>query len=100
MTLGQGDVGGFLTFLNEDPSPVSVRSLRRTTVFEIGRRELQSLAEEHPSLAFKLLLALLGDTARRLDALLDRVAVTGAWVGDLERHLRALPLLGGAEETR
>ena len=100
MTLGQGDVGGFLTFLNEDPSPVSVRSLRRTTVFEIGRRELQGLAEERPSLAFKLLLVLLRDTARRLDALLDREAVTAAWVSDLERHLRALPLLRGETETR
>ena len=100
MTLGQGDVGGFLTFLNEDPSPVSVRSLRRTTVFEIGRRELQGLAETHPSLAFRLLLVLLGDTARRIDGLLDRVAATSAWALDLERHLRTLPLLGGETEIR
>ncbi len=100
LTLRPGDVGGFLTFLNEDPSPVSVRSLRRTTVFEIGRRELQGFAETHPSLAFRLLLVLLGDTARRLDGLLDRVAATSAWALELERHLRALPLLGGEAEIR
>jgi CRP-like cAMP-binding protein len=100
MTLGPGDVGGFLTFLNEAPSPVSVRSLGRTTVFEIGRRELQGLAADSPSLAVKLLLVLLGDTARRLDALLDRLADTSAWALDLERHLRALPLFRGDAETR
>jgi CRP-like cAMP-binding protein len=99
LTLRPGDVGGFLTFLNEEPSPVSVRSLGRTTVFEVGRRELQGLAADHPSLAVKLLLALLGDTARRLDALLVRVADTSAWALDLERHLRALPLLRGDREA-
>jgi hypothetical protein len=31
---------------------------------------------------------------------LDRVADTAAWVSDLERHLRALPLLRGEAETR
>jgi CRP-like cAMP-binding protein len=100
LTLRPGDVGGFLTFLNEDPSPVSVRSRRRTTVFEIGRRELQGLAETHPSLAFRLLLVLLGDTARRIDALLLQAAATSAWALDLERHLRTLPLLGGEAEAR
>jgi len=99
LTLRPGDVGGFLTFLNEEPSPVSVRSLGRTTVFEIGRRELQGLATDHPSLAIRLLLVLLGDTARRIDALLGRVADTSAWALDLERHLRALPLLHGDTET-
>jgi CRP-like cAMP-binding protein len=99
LTLRPGDVGGFLTFLNEEPSPVSVRSLGRTTVFEVGRRELQGLAVDHPSLAIKLLLALLGDTARRLDALLGRVADTSAWALDLERHLRALPLLREDDEA-
>lgn len=95
MTLWPGDVGGFLTFLNDDPSPVSVRSAGRTSVFEIGRREMQALGAEEASLAVKLLRTLLGSTATRLEALLDRVAATSAWALDLERHLRALPLLPG-----
>lgn len=99
LRLRPGGVGGFLTFLNEEPSPVSVRSLGRTTVFEIGRRELQELVTDHPSLAAKLLLVLLADTARRLDALLAQVADTSAWALDLERHLRALPLLSGDTEA-
>lgn len=98
MTLRPGDVGGFLTFLNDDPSPVSVRSAGRTSVFEIGRREMQALGAEEASLAVKLLRTLLGSTARRLEALLDRVAATSAWALDLERHLRALPLLPGETE--
>lgn len=93
MTLEAGDVGGFLTFLNEDPSPVSVRSVGRTTVFEISRRELQALSDEHAPLAIKLMRTLMGDTARRLGAILDRVAATSAWALDLDRHLRGLPLL-------
>ena len=32
VVLRPGDVGGFLTFLNDDPSPVSVRSVGRTIV--------------------------------------------------------------------
>ena len=99
MTLRPGDVGGFLTFLNEEPSPVSVRSVGRTTVFEIGRRELQSLGATEGPLAVKLFHALLGHTARRLETLLDRVAATSAWVLDLERHLRALPLLPGESQS-
>jgi CRP-like cAMP-binding protein len=98
MTLRPGDVGGFLTFLNDDPSPVSVRSAGRTSVLEIGRREMQALGAEEASLAVKLLRTLLGSTARRLEALLDRVAATSAWALDLERHLRALPLLPGETE--
>jgi CRP-like cAMP-binding protein len=93
MVLRPGDVGGFLTFLNEDPSPVSVRSVDRTTVFEIGRRELQFLGSEQASLAVKLLRVVVRDTARRLDAILDRVAATSAWTLDLERHLHLFPLL-------
>ena len=92
MTLRPGNVGGFLTFLNEDPSPVSVRSAGRTTVFEIGRRELQSLAAENPSLAVKLFRVVMGDASRHLKVMLDRVAATSAWALDLDRHLRALPL--------
>jgi len=95
MILRPGDVGGFLTFLNDDPSPVSVRSAGRTSVFEIGRREMQALGAEEASLAVKVLRTLLESTARRLEALLDRVAATSAWALDLERHLRALPLLPG-----
>jgi CRP-like cAMP-binding protein len=98
MTLQAGEVGGFLTFLNEDPSPVSVRSAGRTTVFEIGRRELQDLSDEHASLAIKLLRTLMGDTAKRLGAILDRVAATSAWALDLDHHLRGLPLLPGDAE--
>ena len=99
LTLRPGGVGGFLTFLNEEPSPVSVRSHGRTAVFEIGRREFLGLATDHPALAVKLLLVVLGDTVRHLDALLGRVADTSAWALDLERHLRALPLLGGDTEA-
>jgi CRP-like cAMP-binding protein len=97
MTLRPGDVGGFLTFLNEEPSPVSVRSVGRTTVFEIGRRELQGLGAEQPPLVIKLLRVVVADTAKRLDALLGRVAATTAWALDLDRHLHALPL--APEET-
>lgn len=98
MRLRPGDVGGFLTFLNDDPSPVSVRSVGRTDVFEIGRREMQALGAEEAALAVKLLRTLLGSTAGRLEALLDRVAATSAWALDLERHLRALPLLPAETE--
>jgi CRP-like cAMP-binding protein len=98
MVLRPGDVGGFLTFLNDDPSPVSVRSVGRTTVFEMGRREIQALGSQDPDLAVKLLRTLLGVTARRLDDLLDRVAATSAWALDLERHLRALSLLPGTNQ--
>jgi CRP-like cAMP-binding protein len=98
MRLRPGDVGGFLTFLNDDPSPVSVRSAGRTSVFEIGRREMQALGAEEASLTVKLLRTLLGSTARRLEALLDCVAATSAWALDLERHLRALPLSRGETE--
>jgi CRP-like cAMP-binding protein len=98
MVLRPGDVGGFLTFLNDDPSPVSVRSVGRTTVFEMGRREMQALGSQEADLAVKLLRTLLGVTARRLDDLLDRVAATSAWALDLERHLRALPLLPGINQ--
>jgi CRP/FNR family transcriptional regulator len=93
LTLKAGDVGGFLTFFNDDPSPVSVQSLGRTRVFEIGRREFQTLLEDWPPLAVKVLLVLLRDTVARLDGLLGRVAATGAWALDLEHHLRALPLV-------
>jgi CRP-like cAMP-binding protein len=91
--LRPGDVGGFLTFLNDDPSPVSVRSAARTVVFEIGRRELHTLSGDHPMLGIKLMRVLMAETARRLNAMLDRVAATSGWALDLERHLRALPLL-------
>lgn len=92
LTLRPGDVGGFLTFFNDDPSPVSVRSVGRSAVFEIGRREFQALMGDQPPLAVKALLVLLRDTVARLDALLGRVAATSAWALDLEHHLRALPL--------
>jgi hypothetical protein len=62
-------------------------------VFEIGRRELQGLGAEQAPLVIKLLRVLMADTAKRLDALLGQVAATTAWALDLERHLRALPLV-------
>jgi|GEM_PF-816808 len=100
MVLRSGEVGGFLTFLNDDPSPVTVRSAGRTTVFEIGRREMQALGTAEAALTVKLLRNLLGSTARRLETLLDRVAATSAWALDLERHLRALPHLPETTEGR
>lgn len=93
LTLAPGDVGGFLTFFNDDPSPVSVQSVGRSQVFEIGRREFQLLMGEDPALAVKILLALLRDTVARLDGLLGQAAATAAWALELEQHLRALPLL-------
>jgi CRP-like cAMP-binding protein len=99
MTLRPGDVGGLLTFLNEDPSPVSVRSIGRTTVFEIGRGELQALAADNAVLAAKLLRVAMGEASRHLTAMLERVAATSAWALDLDRHLRALPLPPRATEA-
>ncbi len=93
LTLRPGEVGGFLTFFNEDPSPVAVRCAGKSQVFEIGRRELEQLLDEHPPLASKLLRILLRDTSARLNVLLDRVAATAAWTLDLEHHLHELPLL-------
>ncbi len=93
LTLRPGEVGGFLTFFNEDPSPVAVRCAGRSQVFEIGRRELEQLLDEHPPLAVKLLRILLRDTSARLNVLLGRVAATTAWTLDLEHHLHRLPLL-------
>ncbi|MBI2001534.1 MAG: cyclic nucleotide-binding domain-containing protein [candidate division NC10 bacterium] len=92
LTLRPGDVGGFLTFFSDDPSPVSVRSVGRSRVFEIGRREFQGLMADHPSLAAKVLQALLRATVARLDVLLGQVAATSAWVLEMEQHLQALPL--------
>jgi CRP-like cAMP-binding protein len=91
LTLRPGDVGGFLTFFNDDPSPVSVRSAGRSQVFEIGRREFQLLTEDHPALAAKVMLALLRAAIGRLNALLGQAAATSAWTLELEHHLRALP---------
>ena len=91
LTLLPGDVGGFLTFFNDDPSPVSVRSAGKSRVFEIGRREFQALLTNQPTLAVKVLLALLRATASRLEAFLEQTAATSAWVLDLQHHLHALP---------
>jgi CRP-like cAMP-binding protein len=92
LRLRPGEVGGFLTFFNDDPSPVSVRSVGRSLVFEIGRREFQALMAEQPSLAVKVLVTLLRETIGRVDVLLRQAAVTAAWVLDLDRHVRAFPL--------
>lgn len=97
LALRPGDVGGFLTFLNEGPSPVSVRSIGRTTVLVVGRGELQALEAEQASLGVKVLRHVVGDAAARLGAVLERVAQTSAWALDLDRHLRRLPLF--AEDT-
>jgi len=92
LTLTPGDVGGFLTFFNDDPSPVSVRSVGKSRVFEIGRREFQVLMADQPALAAKVLLALLRTTVSRLEAFLAQAAATSAWALDLQHHLQALPL--------
>lgn len=91
LTLRPGDVGGFLTFFNDDPSPVSVRSVGRSRVFEIGRREFQALMGDHPLLAMKVLQALLRATVARLDALLGQAVATSAWALEMEQHMRRLP---------
>jgi CRP-like cAMP-binding protein len=93
LTLLPGEVGGFLTFFNDDPSPVSVRSVGKSRVFEIGRREFQVLMADQPPLAVKILLALVRATASRLGVFLERAAATSAWVMDLRHHLHALPLV-------
>jgi CRP-like cAMP-binding protein len=96
LRLGPGDAGGFLTYFNDDPSPVSVRAVGRTTVFEIGRREVQTLGERHPALAAKLLGALAAETAWRMDQLLERMATTAAWALDLAGQVEQFPLdMGG-----
>lgn len=92
LSLKPGEVGGFLTFFNDDPSPVSVRSIGRSRVFEIGRREFQGLMAERPVLAVKVLLALLRAVVSRLDAFLGQMAATSAWALELEHHLRRLPV--------
>jgi CRP-like cAMP-binding protein len=92
LTLLPGEVGGFLTFFNEDPSPVSVRSVGRSRVFEVGRRELQTLTEEQPALVAKLLVALLRATTSRLEGIMARLAATSAWALELEHHVHAIPL--------
>ena len=92
LTLLPGEIGGFLTFFNDDPSPVSVRSVGRSRVFEIGRRELQALTEEQPALVAKLLVALLRATTSRLEGIVARLAATSAWALELEHHVRAIPL--------
>ncbi len=91
LRLGPGDAGGFLTLFNDNPSPVSVRSVGRTTVFEIGRQELQSLAGSQPALAAKLLGALARETAWRLDQLLAWMAATSAWALDLASQVELFP---------
>jgi len=92
LTLRPGNVGGFLTFFNDDPSPVSVRSAGRSQVFEIGRREFQTLAAEQPGLAVKVLTILVRETVLHLDAFVGQVAASLAWALDLEHHVRNLPL--------
>lgn len=92
LTLLPGDIGGFLTFFNDDPSPVSVRSVGKSRVFEIGRREFQVLIADQPALAMKVLLALLRATTMRVGVFLEQAAATSAWALDLQHHLQALPL--------
>ncbi len=92
LTLRAGDVGGFLTFFNDDPSPVTVQSVGRSRVFEMGRREFQLLMAKQPALAGKVLLALLRATVSRLDTFLGQIAATSAWALELEQLLRVLPL--------
>ena len=97
LRLSPGDVGGFLTFFSDEPSPVSVRSAEPSLVFEIGRREFQGMMEEWPVLAAKALFALLGATVAHLDALLDGQVAVAAWTLDMAHQLRQLPLMRDAQ---
>ncbi len=99
LQIAAGEVGGFLTFLNEEPSPVTVRSVGNTVVLELTRRDVQGLALESSGLATKLLFSLLQGTATRLNGLIDRVAATAAWSLDLERHIASIPLTAERPET-
>jgi len=92
LSLKPGEIGGFFTFFNDEPSPVSVQSVGRTRVFEIGRGEFQTLMADHPALAAKVLLALVRATVYRLERFLGRSAATSAWAVDLQHQLQALPL--------
>lgn len=92
LILHPGEVGGFLTFFNDEPSPVSVRSVGHSRVFEIGRREFQGLMADHPVLAVKVLLTLLRAIVARLDTVMGEAAATSAWVLELEQHLRERPV--------
>lgn len=92
LNLMPGDVGGFFTFFNDDPSPVSVRSAGKSRVFEIGRREFQVLMADQPTLAVKVLLALLRATVSRLEGFLEQATATSAWALDLQHHLQVLPI--------
>jgi len=92
LRLAPGDVGGFLTFFNDDASPVSVRSVGTSEVLEIGRPEFARLLAASPGLAAKVLFALLRMTVAHTEALLEREAETAAWALDLEHHLRQLPV--------
>ncbi len=91
LRLGPGDAGGFLTLFNDGPSPVSVRSVGRTTVFEVGRQELQALGGSQPLLAAKLLAALARETSWRLDQLIGWMARTSAWALDLATQVELFP---------
>jgi CRP-like cAMP-binding protein len=91
--LSPGDVGGFLTFFTDEPSPVSVRSTGPSLVFEIGRREFQGLMEEWPALAAKVLFALLGATVRHLKGVLEGQVTVAAWMLEVAHQLRQLPLI-------
>ncbi len=94
-----GEVGGLLTFLNDAPSPVTVRSVGATSVLELTRRDVQALAIESSVLCAKLLFALLDGVGKRLEGLLDRVADTAAWALDLERHVASFPLTAERPEA-
>lgn len=95
LRLSPGDVGGFLTFFNDAPSPVSVRSAAPSEVLEIGRPEFERLRLRSPELSAKVLFALLRVTTGHTEALLDRVSAVAAWVLDLEHQVRQLPFLNG-----
>ncbi|HTU00295.1 MAG TPA: cyclic nucleotide-binding domain-containing protein, partial [Candidatus Sulfotelmatobacter sp.] len=94
LRLSPGDVGGFLTFFTDEPSPVSVRSAEASLVFEIGRREFQGLLEEWPALAAKMLFALLSATVTHLKGVLEGQVTVAAWTLEVAHQLRQLPLIG------
>jgi CRP-like cAMP-binding protein len=95
LALGPGDAGGFLTFFNDDPSPVSVLSSGRTTVFELDREGVQALTRSEPALAVKVLTALAQETAWRLEQVVERMTATSAWALDLSTQVSLFPLDSG-----
>jgi len=93
--LGPGDAGGFLTFFNDDPSPVTVLSAGQTRVFELDLEGVRALTRSEPPLAAKVLNTLARETAWRLEQAVERMAATSAWALDLAAQVGRFPLEAG-----